>query len=42
MMDKLPEWNTLYNEVGKEFNDFNIIRGKQYINFGYSWNKKKR
>ena len=33
-MSKLPEWNKLYNEVGKEFNDFNIIRGREYINFG--------
>lgn len=30
----LPPWNELKNEVGKEFNDFNIIRGKQFIKLG--------
>ena len=30
----LPNWSELKNEVGKEFNDFNIIRGKQFIKFG--------
>lgn len=30
----IPDWNKLKNEVGTEFNDFNIIRGKEFINFG--------
>jgi acetyltransferase-like isoleucine patch superfamily enzyme len=34
-MDKiLPLWSELKNEVGHEFNDFNIIRGRQFIKFG--------
>jgi len=31
---KLPPWSELKNEVGHEFNDFNVIRGKQFIKFG--------
>jgi len=30
----LPSWNELKNEVGTEFNDFNIIRGRRFIKFG--------
>jgi len=30
----LPTWSELKNEVGHEFNDFNIIRGRQFIKFG--------
>ena len=33
-MDKLPEWSKLKNEVGVQFNDFCIIRGKEFITFG--------
>jgi acetyltransferase-like isoleucine patch superfamily enzyme len=33
-MDKLPEWFKLKNEIGREFNDFCIIRGREYIKFG--------
>lgn len=33
-MNNLPEWNSLKNEVGKEFNDFCIIRGKQHLKMG--------
>jgi acetyltransferase-like isoleucine patch superfamily enzyme len=29
-----PPWNELKNEVGKQFNDFNILRGKEFIEFG--------
>jgi len=32
--NNLPQWNELKNEVGHEFNDFNIIRGRQFIKFG--------
>ena len=34
MNNSLPDWNELKNEVGTEFNDFNIIRGKEFISFG--------
>lgn len=30
----LPEWSSLKNEVGKQFNDFCILRGKEHINLG--------
>lgn len=30
----LPDWNPLKNEVGKEFNDFCILRGKEHIVMG--------
>lgn len=30
----LPDWRSLKNEVGVEFNQFCIIRGKQYITLG--------
>ena len=30
----LPDWTTLKNEIGKQFNDFCILRGKEYITFG--------
>ena len=33
-MNGLPPWNELKNEVGIEYNQFNIIRGKQFIKFG--------
>jgi acetyltransferase-like isoleucine patch superfamily enzyme len=37
-MDKniieLPDWRSLKNEVGTQFNDFCILRGKEYINIG--------
>lgn len=33
-MNGLPPWNEIKNEIGKEFNEFNIIRGKQFIEFG--------
>ena len=33
-MDQLPEWSKLKNEVGTEFNDFCIIRGREFITFG--------
>jgi maltose O-acetyltransferase len=33
-MNGLPPWNELKNEIGTEFNQFNIIRGKQFIKFG--------
>jgi acetyltransferase-like isoleucine patch superfamily enzyme len=33
-MNGLPSWNELKNEVGIEFNHFNIIRGRQFIEFG--------
>ena len=34
MSKSLPEWNKLTNEFGTEFNDFNIVRGKEFISFG--------
>ena len=34
MSKSLPEWNKLTNEVGTEFNEFNIIRGKEFISYG--------
>lgn len=33
-MDQLPEWSKLKNEVGVQFNDFCIIRGKEFTTFG--------
>lgn len=33
-MDQLPEWSKLKNKVGVQFNDFCIIRGKEFITFG--------
>ena len=33
-MDQLPNWFELKNEVGTEFNQFCIIRGKQFITLG--------
>lgn len=33
-MNGLPPWNELKNEVGTEFNQFNIIRGKEFIQMG--------
>jgi acetyltransferase-like isoleucine patch superfamily enzyme len=33
-MDQLPNWFELKNEVGTEFNQFCIIRGRQFITFG--------
>ena len=37
-MDKdtvvLPDWRLLKNEVGTQFNDFCILRGKEYITLG--------
>lgn len=33
-MDQLPEWSEIKNEAGIEFNQFCIIRGKQFISMG--------
>lgn len=33
-MNGLPLWNQLKNEVGSEFNQFTIIRGKQFLELG--------
>ena len=33
-MDQLPKWSEIINEVGVEFNQFCIIRGKQFISIG--------
>jgi acetyltransferase-like isoleucine patch superfamily enzyme len=33
-MDQLPKWSEIKNEVGVEFNQFCIIRGKQFISMG--------
>lgn len=33
-MDQLPNWFELKNEIGTEFNQFCIIRGRQFITFG--------
>ena len=30
----LPPWTELSNKVGNKFNDFNIVRGWQYIDIG--------
>ena len=30
----LPDWRLLKNEVGKQFNDFCILRGKEFIDIG--------
>lgn len=32
--NRLPKWSRLKNEVGYRFNDFNIIRGDEFINWG--------
>lgn len=29
-----PQWNKLKNIIGQQFNQFNIIRGEEYIKFG--------
>ena len=34
LMSSLSDWNSLRNEVGKEFNEFCILRGKQHIELG--------
>lgn len=31
---ELPDWKLLKNEVGTQFNDFCILRGKEHITFG--------
>lgn len=33
-MDQLPKWSEIKNEVGAEFNQFCIVRGKQFITMG--------
>jgi acetyltransferase-like isoleucine patch superfamily enzyme len=33
-MDQLPKWSEIKNEVGVKFNQFCIIRGKQFISMG--------
>lgn len=33
-MKGLPDYKLLKNEIGTEFNSFNIIRGKEFIKFG--------
>lgn len=33
-MDQIPEWSEIKNEVGAEFNQFCIVRGKQFITMG--------
>ena len=33
-INNLPGWSSLKNEVGKEYNEFCILRGKQYIQLG--------
>ena len=30
----LPDWKLLKNEIGKQFNDFCILRGKEFIELG--------
>lgn len=30
----LPDWQLLKNEIGKQFNDFCILRGKEFIELG--------
>ena len=30
----LPDWKLLKNEIGKQFNDFCILRGKEFIKLG--------
>lgn len=34
LLSQFPLWSELKNEIGKEYNDFCIIRGKQFIKFG--------
>jgi maltose O-acetyltransferase len=31
---ELPDWRSLKNEIGSQFNDFCILRGKDYIKLG--------
>jgi len=33
-MNGLPDYKLLKNEIGTQFNQFNIIRGKEFIMFG--------
>lgn len=33
-MDQLPNWFELKNEVGHQYNDFCILRGKEHIKLG--------
>lgn len=33
-MDQLPRWSEIKNEVGVEFNQFCILRGRQFISTG--------
>jgi acetyltransferase-like isoleucine patch superfamily enzyme len=33
-MDQLPRWSEIINEVGVEFNQFCILRGRQFISMG--------
>lgn len=33
-MDQLPKWSEIKNELGTEFNQFCVIRGKQFISMG--------
>jgi len=30
----LPNWKLLKNEIGKQFNDFCVLRGKEFIELG--------
>lgn len=34
MEETFPDWKLLNNVIATEYNDFNIIRGKQFIKFG--------
>jgi len=34
MNENLPPWNELTNEIGTEFNLFNIVRGKKFMKLG--------
>lgn len=33
-INNLPDWRSLRNEVGNEFNQFCILRGRDFIQFG--------
>jgi acetyltransferase-like isoleucine patch superfamily enzyme len=33
-MDQLPQWSEIKNEVGADFNQFCIVRGRQFITMG--------
>ena len=33
-MDSLIKWSSIKNEVGSQYNDFCILRGKEYITLG--------